>query len=112
MLRLAIDFGICSHTMKVIPLLLVAQIKSSKQWIHSNAEFKKTPLTCRVDSIGGCNVGDKGDDDNTANTVSSSINMDNLETESTGTVSSIVRACDADVSHQNITGDLEFSQNP
>ena len=58
---------------------------------------------CRVDSICICNVGDKGDDDDTANTISSSINVDNIETESTGTVSSIVRACDIDVSHQNRT---------
>ena len=56
--------------------------------------------TCRVDSICVCNVGDKGDDDDKANTVSSSINVDNIETESTG---SIVRACDPDVSHQNRT---------
>ena len=34
--------------------------------------------------------------------------MDNIETEGTGTVSSIVRACDTDVSHQNITDDLKF----
>ena len=44
-----------------------------------------------------------GSFNNTANTVSSSINMDNIETESNGTVSSIVRACDTDVSNQNRT---------
>ena len=33
---------------------------------------------CRVDYTCGCNNGDKGDDDDTANTVSSSINMDNI----------------------------------
>ena len=34
----------------------------------------------------------KGDDDNIANTISSSINVDNIE--NTGTISSTVRACD------------------
>ena len=47
---------------------------------------------CSVDS---CIVGDQGDDD-TANTVISSINVDNIETEGTGSVSNIVRACDTD----------------
>ena len=32
----------------------------------------------------------KGDNDNTANTISSSTNVDNIETEGTGTVSSII----------------------
>ena len=67
---------------------------------------------CRVDSICFCNVGDEGDDDNTANTVSSSINVDNIETEGTGTVSSIVRTCDTDVSHQNRTGDVDLAKIP
>ena len=31
---------------------------------------------CRVDSICGCNIGDEGDNDDTANTVSSSTNVD------------------------------------
>ena len=61
----------------------------------------------RVDSICGCNVGDKGDNDNTVNTISSNTNMDNIETEGTGTVSSIVRACDTDMSHQNRLDDLD-----
>ena len=54
-----------------------------------------------------CNFVDKGDDDDTENTVSSSINMDNIETEGTGTVGSFVRACDTDTSHQNRTNDLD-----
>ena len=32
-----------SSIMKVIPLLLVTQMKSSKRWIHSNMEFEMTP---------------------------------------------------------------------
>ena len=66
---------------------------------------------CRVDSIGGyCNVGDEGDDDNTANTISSSINMNNIETKDTDTVCSIAIACDTDVSHQNRTDDLDLAK--
>ena len=38
--------------------------------------------------------------------------MDNIETEDTGTVSSIVSACDTDFSHQNRTDDLDLAQNP
>ena len=53
----------------------------------------------RVDSICYCNVGDEGDNDNTAKAVISNINVDNVKTEGTGTISSIVRACDTDVSH-------------
>ena len=45
----------------------------------------------RVDYICSCNVGDVGDNDNTANIVSS-INVDNIEMEGTDTVSSVVRA--------------------
>ena len=56
----------------------------------------------------GCNVGDEGDGDDTANTISSNINADNIETEGTGTVSSIVRTCDTDVSHQNRSDDLQL----
>ena len=67
---------------------------------------------CRVDSICSCNVGDEGDNDDTANTVSSSINMDNIATEGTGTISSIVRACNIDVSHQNRTDDLDLAKIP
>ena len=47
-----------------------------------------------------CNIGDKGDDDDTANIISSSINVDNIEIEDTDTASGIVRTCDTDVSHQ------------
>ena len=65
-----------------------------------------------MDSICGCNVGDEGDDDDIANTISSSINMDNIETEGTGTVSSVVRTCDTDVSHQNRTDDLDLAKIP
>ena len=48
-----------------------------------------------MDCICGCIVGDQGDDD-TANTIISSINVNNIETEGTGSVSNIVRACDTD----------------
>ena len=68
-------------------------------------EFKKVPHY-RVDSICCCNVGDEGDNDDTAKVVISNINVDNIETEDTGTVSSIVRACDTDVSHYNKTDNL------
>ena len=37
--------------------------------------------------------------------------MDNIETEGTGTVSGVVRACDIDVLHQNRTDDLNLAQN-
>ena len=57
--------------------------------------------TCRVDSICCCNVGDEGDNDDTVKAVISNINVANIETEGTGTVSSIVRACDTDVSRYN-----------
>ena len=43
-------------------------------------------------------VSDEGDDDDTANTISSSINVDSIETERNSTISSIVRACDTDQS--------------
>ena len=52
-----------------------------------------------MDFICGCNVGDVGDDDDTAYTISSSKNMENIEREGTGTISSIVRAYDTEVSH-------------
>ena len=42
--------------------------------------------------------GDDGNGNVTASTVSSIINVDNIETESTGTGSSVVRACDTNVS--------------
>ena len=48
----------------------------------------------------------------TANTIISSINVDNIETEGTGTVSSIVRTCDTDVSHHNRTDDLDLAKIP
>ena len=44
---------------------------------------------CRVDSICDCNFGDEGDDDDTASTISSSIRIDNIERDATGTVNSI-----------------------
>ena len=58
-------------------------------------------VMCTVDSIFGCNIGDEEGDDNTANSISNSINVDNIETESTGNISGIVRACDTNLSHQN-----------
>ena len=57
-----------------------------------------------------CNVVDEGDDDDTENTVSSSINVDNIETEGTGTVGRFVRAYDIDMSHQNRTNDLDLAK--
>ena len=51
-------------------------------------EFKNA--TFRINSSCGCNLGDKGDYDNTANIMGSSISMDNIETEGTGTVGSIL----------------------
>ena len=73
---------------------------------------EKSDLATR-DSICGCNsASDEGDDGNTVNTVSSSINVDNIETEGNSTVNSVVRACDTDVLHQNKTDDLiGFSRN-
>ena len=70
--------------------------------------------TCRVDSIWGCTIGDKGNDNDTANTstVSSSIKVDTIETEDTGAVSSIVRACDTDVLHQNKIDCLDLYKIP
>ena len=38
--------------------------------------------------------------------------MDNIETEGTGTVSSIVNTCDTDYSHQSRIDDLDLAQNP
>ena len=38
--------------------------------------------------------------------------MDNIETEGTGTFSSIVRTCSIDVSHQNRTYDLNLAKIP
>ena len=52
-----------------------------------------------MDFFCGCNVGDVGDDDDKAYTISSSINMENVEREGNGAISSIVRAYDNDVSH-------------
>ena len=51
-------------------------------------------------------------DDNIANTISSSINVDNIETEGTGTISSIVRAYDTDVSQQNRTHNTNLNKIP
>ena len=72
-----------SSTNEVMPLLLVTWMKSSKRWIHSYVESKKTQrvlphVKCRVDSICDCNIGNKGD---TANTASSSINVDSIGTK-------------------------------
>ena len=66
--------------------------------------------TCRVESICGCNVGDKGDHNNTANITSSSVNVDTAETEHIGTVSSVVRTYDTDVCH--IRAELMIWINP
>ena len=73
--------------------------------------FQKDAMS-RVDSIYVCSIGDEGGYDNTANTFSSSINMGNIEAECTGAVSSILRVCDTDVSHQNRTDDLDLAKIP
>ena len=67
---------------------------------------------CTVDSISSCNIGDEGDNDDTENTISNSINVNNIETEGTGNVSSIVSACNTDVSYQNRTDDLDLAKIP
>ena len=38
--------------------------------------------------------------------------MDNIKTEGTDTVSSVVRVSDTDVSHQNRTDDLDLAKIP
>ena len=38
--------------------------------------------------------------------------MDNIDTKGTGAVSSVVRACDTDVPHQNRTYDLDLAEIP
>ena len=63
---------------------------------------------CRVYFICGCNVSDKGDNDYTADTVSSSINME--QRVLTLLVVIVVRACDNDVSHQNRTDNLDLAK--
>ena len=87
-------------------------MKSGKRRIHSNVEFKKSPRVKWIPFAGGCNFGDEGDDYNTANTISRSVNVDDIEMEGIGTVNSIVRACDTDVSHQNRTDDLDLVKTP
>ena len=64
---------------------------SQQHRIQENATIEQIPFAVVM-------FGDKWDNDDTANTVSSSMNMDNIQTESTGIISSIVRACDIDVS--------------
>ena len=66
--------------------------------------------TCRVDSICGCSVGDEGGDDDTANTIYTSINVGNIETEDT--LSNVIRASDNEVSHQNRADNLDFVKIP
>ena len=91
----------------------MTQMKSGKRWIFSNVGFKNTPHV-RVDSICSCNFWVRKETikrQQTPSVFSSNINMDNIETESTGTVSGVVRACDTDVSHQNRTDDLNLAQN-
>ena len=48
------------------------------------------------------------DNDDTSNTINSSINADNIETEGTSTVSIVVRTCDTDVSHQKMRRELNI----
>ena len=59
----------------------------------------------------GCNIGDKEDDD-TENTISSITNVNYVETEDTGSVSSIVRVCNIDVSHQKRIDDFYLAKLP
>ena len=40
------------------------------------------------------------------------INVDNIETKDTGTVSSIVKACDTHMSHQSRNDDLDLAKIP
>ena len=69
-------------------------------------------VMCRMDSIFGCNVGDEEGDNNTANFISNSINVHNIETESNGNISGIVKACDTSLSHQNWINDMELAKLP
>ena len=55
--------------------------------------------------------GNKWDSHDVANIVSSSMNMHNILTERTNTISSIVRACDIDVSHPKRTDGLKHLLN-
>ena len=65
-------------------------MKSSKWWIHSNVDIQED-ATYKVDFTGCCNISDEGDNDDTANIVSSCIiNVDNIETEGTGAVSIVL----------------------
>ena len=56
-----------------------------------------------------CNNSDKEDDD-TENTISSSTTVNNIETEGIGPVSSIIRVCNTDVSHQNRIDDFYLAK--
>ena len=47
--------------------------RGNAAWIQSNVEFKKTPCIHWISFAVVANIGDEGDDNNTANTVSSSI---------------------------------------
>ena len=67
MLRLVIDCGI----IKVIPLLLVTQMKNIA--MDSQQQGIQEDATCRADSICSCNASNEGDDEDTANNVSSSM---------------------------------------
>ena len=81
-----------SSIIKVILLLLVTQIKSNKGWIHSNVYSRK----CHM--LSGFHLW--------------CINVGNIETEGTGTISSIVRAYDTDVSQQNRTHNTNLNKIP
>ena len=63
-----------------------------------------------MESICCSNIGDEGDADDIVNNTTSSINVDNIERDGIGTVSSIVRAFDTDVSHQSRTNDLDLTK--
>ena len=91
-----------------MPLLLVTPMENNKWWVHNNVELRCYIL---VDPFPVVNVCDKGDNNNTTNTVSNSINLDNIK-KGTDIVSSVVRACDTDVLHQNRTDDLDFAKIP
>ena len=67
-----------------------------------------------MDLICGCSTSDKGEMMITqqAPLVAVYINVDNSETEGTGTLSSIVRACDTDVLYQNKTDNLDLAIIP
>ena len=77
----------------------VIWIKSRKRWLRGKLHQLENWFSA-VPRVVNVYEGYKGDGDDVANTTSSStsINMDDIETKGTDTDSSVVGACDADVS--------------